>query len=179
MSSDDFIKIFYSHFPVGIDWQNIDEIAWMYQQGLLEVSQQIVGNHEKFEKTLNLMVNPANHPSIKTGESLEHLALKVLATDYLTSQFKVLKPTIKYELTLSGFEVDVIDDQLRFPTECGDTNPLKLETYLALPSTEKFLIFPYPKLTDLKVFQFSAEPRFFEYLDHKNKFLNKQRSKWR
>lgn len=78
-----------------------------------------------------------------------------------------------------GFEVDVIDKGLRFPVECGDTNALKLEKYLALISTEKMLILPYPHSAGVKVFEFCANPRFFEYIKHKEIFLNEQRLKYR
>ena len=38
MTSEDFVKIFYSNFTPGIDWANIDEIAWMFQEGLFSLN---------------------------------------------------------------------------------------------------------------------------------------------
>ena len=75
--------------------------------------------------------------------------------------------------------VDVIDKDLHFPTECGDTNALKLEKYLALPTTKKMLVLPYPHTEDVKVFEFCANPKFFEYIKHKHEFLNQKNAKLR
>lgn len=91
MTSEDFLRIFYSNFSPNIDWANIDEIAWMHQEGLFTVSDQVI----------------------------------------------------------------------------------------ALSTTEKMLILPYPHSADVQVFQFEAKPRFFEYIKHKQSFLNRKNAKLR
>ena len=50
----------------------------------------------------------------------------------------------------------------------------KLEKYLELPTTKKMLVLPYPHAEDIKVFEFVALPRFFEYLKHKKSVLGKR-----
>lgn len=178
MTSDDFVKIFYSNFTPNIDWANIDEITWMYQQGLIRLFSKIIADHHQFEERLNQAIN-SKEASLIEGESLTHLVLKMFAADYLVDIFGVPGVDIKYEHPLVGFEVDVIDKNLCFPIECGDTNALKLEKFLYLPATRKFLVLPYPHLKDLKIFEFQANPKFFEYIKHKQTFLNQRNAKFR
>lgn len=178
MTSDDFANVFYSNYSPNIDWANIDEINWMYQEGLFTISSKIIASSDKFLKKLDFVLDPKNGLT-KSGESDAHLALKSFAADYLTSDCGVLKEEVKFEYPLIGFEVDVIDKDLRYPTECGGTNALKLEKYLGLPTTKKMLILPYPHLEDVKVFEFQANPKFFKYIKHKRSFLNQKNAKFR
>lgn len=149
----------------------------MYAQKMFVVELAIAANNDLFQKTLNSVERGGI--LIKTGESLLHMALKSIATDYLIKSCGLKRDYISYEYPLIGFEVDLIDKNLFYPSECGDTNAQKLEKFLALPTTKIFFIFPYPHTGDVKVYQFIALPLFFEYLEHKNSFLNNQRAKWR
>ena len=176
MTSDDFVKIFYSNFTPGIDWANIDEIAWMFQEGLFSLNSKIIATNDKFLERIDLVANP-KYGLIKNGESFEHMALKSFGKDYLIQSFGVPVSTVKIEYPLIGFEVDVIDEDLYFPTECGDTNALKLEKYLVLPTTKRMLILPYPHSGDVRIFEFTANPQFFEYIKHKQSFLNQKNAK--
>lgn len=178
MTSEDFVKIFYSNFTLSIDWNNLDEISWMYQEGLFAVSVQVIAPPDEFIKRIDVVLDPKNG-FLKSGENDGHLALKSFAKDYLISQCGVSEKDIRQEYPLIGFEVDLIDKDLHFPTECGDTNALKLEKYLALPATKKMLILPYPHSTEVKVFEFVANPRFFEYIQHKQNFLNQKNAQLR
>ncbi len=176
MISEDFLKIFYSNFTPNIDWANIDEINWMYTEGLFVLSSKVIASSDEFLKRIDFVLNPKNG-FIKSGESNEHLALKSFARDYLVHHHDIAESNTKFEYPLIGFEVDVIDDGLCFPTECGDTNALKLEKYLSLSTTKKMLILPYPNSADVKVFEFQANPKFFEYIKHKQTFLNQKNAK--
>ncbi len=177
MTSDDFIKIFYSNYTPNIDWDNIDEINWMYQEGLFTFSSHVIAFSNEFTKRIDFVSDPGNG-FIKSGENDGHLALKSFAKDYLIQSCRVKEEDISYEYPLIGFEVDVIDEDLCFPTECGDTNALKLEKYLSLPNTKKMLVLPYPHLEDVKVFEFSANARLSGYIKHKQSFLNKRNAKF-
>lgn len=178
MTSDDFVKIFYSNFNQGIDWANIDEITWMYQEELFTMLSKVIASDDEFLKRVDFVLDPKNGLT-RSGESDGHLALKSFAKDYLTLHCNVPENEIRYEYPLIGFEVDVIDKDLSYPTECGDTNALKLEKYLSLPTTKKMLILPYPHSADVKVFEFVANSRFFEYIKHKQKYLNRENAKLR
>ncbi len=187
MISEDFAKIFYSNFTPSIDWANIDEIAWMYKESLFTVYSKVIASGDEFADRIDFVLNPKNG-FMKNGESGIHQALKSFATDYLIKHCKIPEKAVRYEYPLAGFEVDVVDKDLYFPVECGDTNALKLEKYLALPPTKKMLIVPYPQLGDVKVFIFKANPRFFEYIKHKQSlrtnalketFLKQKRLKYR
>lgn len=178
MTSDDFVKIFYSNFTPNIDWANIDEINWMYQEGLFTLSSKVIASNDEFIKRIDLCLDPKNG-FMRNGDSNGHLALKSFAKDYLINYCNVPEDEIRYEYPVIGFEVDAIDKSLCYPTECGDTNALKLEKYLALSTTKKMLILPYPHSRDVKVFEFTANPWFFEYINHKQNFLNQKNSKLR
>ena len=178
MTSEDFVKIFYSNFTPNIDWNNIDEINWMYQEGLFTVSSQVIASNDKFLKRIDFVLDPKNG-FIRNGENDSHLALKSFAKDYLIKYCGVSEEEVRYEYPLVGFEVDVIDKALCFPTECGDTNALKLEKYLDLPTTKKMLVLPYLHSGNVKVFEFSANARFFEYIKHKQNFLNQKNAQLR
>ena len=178
MTSDDFVKIFYSNYTPNIDWANIDEIVWMYQEGLFTLTSKVIASNEKFLKRIDFVLDPRNG-FMRNGESDIHMALKSFAKDYLSRDYNVPEDEIRYEYPLIGFEVDMIDKRLSYPVECGDTNALKLEKYLALLGTRKMLILPYPHSGDVKVFEFSANPRFFEYIEHKQSSLNQQNAKLR
>lgn len=178
MTSNDFKKIFYSNFSQYADWANIDEIAWMYQEGLFTISTKVIASSDEFLNRIDFVLNPKNG-FIKSGESNQHLALKSFAKDYLIKYSNIREEDIRCEYPLVGFEVDVIDKDLHFPIECGDTNSLKLEKYLLLSSTDKMLVIPYPHAEDVKVFEFTANPNFFDYIKHKQNFLNQKNVKLR
>lgn len=178
MTSEDFLKIFYSNFSPNIDWANIDEISWMYQEGLFTLNSKIIAGNNKFLERIDLVANP-RFGLIKNGESFSHMALKSLARDYLVNDLGFKESEIKYEHSLIGFEVDVIDKTLHYPVECGDTNALKLEKFLALHSTKKMLILPYPHSGDVKVFEFSRNDNFLRYIKHKQTFLSQKNARLR
>lgn len=178
MTSNDFVKIFYSNYTPNIDWNNIDEITWMYNEDLFTFTTQVIASNADFVERIDFVSDPKNG-FMKNGEKDGHLALKSFAADYLVKYCGVQRSEIRYEYPLIGFEVDVVDKDTNFPTECGDTNALKMEKYLALPSTKKMFILPYPHSEDVKVFQFTVNPRFFEYIKHKQSFLNQKNAKLR
>lgn len=178
MTSDDFVKIFYSNYTPNIDWDNIDEINWMYQEGLFTVSSQAIASDDELLKRIDFVLDPKNG-FMRNGESDRHMALKSFAKDYLILHCNVSGNEIRYEYPLIGFEVDVIDKDLHFPTECGDTNALKLEKFLVLHTTKKMFVLPYPHLGYVKVFEFVANSRFFEYIKYKQNFLNQKNVKLR
>lgn len=178
MTTEDFAKIFYSNFTPQTDWGNLSEIAWMYEEGLFELNIINLVSNAKFLQRINKVMNH-NSGYIRSGENYPHIALKSFGRDLLINNFEVSVSDIKYEQNLVGFKVDVVDRNLHYPIECGDTNSLKLEKYLQLYSTYKFIILPYPRLKDLKAFIFSANPKFLTYIQFKSEHLNKHRAKFR
>lgn len=80
MTSDDFVKIFYSNHISNIDWDNIDEINWMYQEGLFTVFSQVIASDDEFLKRIDFVSDPKNGFT-RNGESDSHMALKSFAKD--------------------------------------------------------------------------------------------------
>lgn len=75
---------------------------------------------DEFVKRIDFVLNPKNG-FLRNGETDGHLALKSFAADYLIKYCGVQEENIQYECPLIGFEVDVIDKDLHFPTELSDT----------------------------------------------------------
>lgn len=179
MTSEDFVKIFYSYPQnLNIDWNNIDEIAWMYEEGLFVFSSDRIATQKEFINRIDIVMDPKNG-FMRNGESYGHLALKTFGRDYLIKRCGIVEKDVMYEYPFIGFEVDVIDKGLHYPVECGSTNALKFEKYLQLSSTVKMFVLPYPHLEDLKIFQFCVLPAFFKYIKHKKEFLNRKNAKFR
>ncbi len=75
MTSNDFVKIFYSNYSPSIDWANIDEITWMYQEELFTVSSHVIASDNEFLKRIDFVLDPKNGFT-RTGEKDGHMALK-------------------------------------------------------------------------------------------------------
>lgn len=178
MTSSDFLKIFYSNSPLAIDWDNLNEIEFMYNEGFFSVISEVVASNSDFISRIDYVGEPKNG-FMRDGESYSHLALKTFGRDYLINLLNIPKNEVLYEQVLDGFEVDVIDRSHQFPIECGDTNALKLEKYLTLPTTNTFLIIPYPRQGNIIIYKFSAKEGFFGYLEFKKEYLKKIRTKLR
>lgn len=178
MNADQLLKIFYSNWTSSADWQNLDEIAWMISEDMISVNPIPLLSYNSFKKKLKLAKSPKSK-LIKTGESIAHMALKLTGADFLINNLKIKPENIFFEYPLSGFEVDLIDSNLNFPVECGDTSAIKLEKYLSLDKTEQFFIIPYPHLKDLLIYSFTAKAKFFEYNSFKKDYLNKKNAKLR
>lgn len=173
MTFDDFLNIFYSNSPFSTDRESLEDISFMYQEGLITVESEEIASHDDFINRIDY-VTEAKNGFTRSGESYSHLAIKSFARDYLKAK-GVLESEILYEQVLAGFEVDVIDKNLHFPIECGDTNALKLEKYLSLSFTKAFLVIPYPKLKAVTLYKFCTEKSFFKYLEFKSEYFRKIR----
>lgn len=68
----------------------------------------------------------------------------------------------------------MICEDLYFPVECGDTNALKLEKFWLPSSIKKMLVLPYHNSLEVKLYIFRQAPVFFEYIEHKKKYLNQK-----
>ncbi len=177
MRKFDFQKIFYSNSPLSIDWFNLGEIGLMYEEGLIGLNELSVASNAEFLEAIDFVQIPTHGFSFG-GESIQHSALKYLTQRFLMKKYGLVARDVSIERPFIGFEVDVIDKNLKFPCECGDTNAAKLEKYLCHASVEKFYIFPYPHNKDLRAYEFFTKERFFEYIEFKQSYLNKQRAKF-
>ncbi|MBI2022926.1 hypothetical protein HYS97_03705 [Candidatus Daviesbacteria bacterium] len=178
MTKDDFKKIFYSNSLLNVDWFNLEEITLMYEENLIGFNKIFLGNSNKFDQALGIVQDPTQG-LINGGESQQHIALKFLIRQFLSNKYKFKIDDFYIEYPFLGFEVDLIDKNFRFPSECGDTNALKLEKYLSPPTVEKFFVLPYPHMDDIYTFEFFAQPDFIKYIEFKKDYFNKKNSKLR
>lgn len=178
MTPQDLQKIFYSNFSIGSDWESLEEISLMLEEKMLVIKQYKIASTGEFEKRIEEVLKPSSK-MIRTGESYNHIALKTLGADFLKENYNVKGQDVFYEYPLIGFEVDLIDNDLHYPIECGDTNASKLEKYLTITGVKNFSIIPYPHLKMVILFQFTATKLFFKYINFKKQFLNKKRATFR
>lgn len=76
MTSDDFANIFYSNYSPNVDWANIGEINWMYQEGLFTISSKIIGSSKEFLERIDLCLDPKNGLTSIWRNTLPCLTLK-------------------------------------------------------------------------------------------------------
>lgn len=174
MTVEELLKIFYSNNPLSIEYESLEEISFMLEEGFITFETLILGSHDDFLQRIDYVTDPHNG-YIRSGESYSHLALKSFARGFLLMN-NVMDGDVLYEQALDGFKVDVIDREFHFPVECGDTNASKLESYLAFSSVRFFTVIPYPRT---KAFKFLANKHFFEYVDFKRGYLSKKRIRFR
>lgn len=175
MTVNDLAKIFYSNYLASTDWDELSEISWMLENNLLSFNKSWVCSHRQFINKVSLIQEERFKHVIESGDGIRHQALKLIVTNLLNAKYGIDLTDILYEHVFLGFEVDVIDKNLGYPTECGDSNPQKLEKYLASPTVKHVLILPYPlDGRDPQVFIFSARPEFQKYISFKNDFIRKK-----
>lgn len=174
MNVNDFARIFYSNFQPSTDWVELEEILWMFDERLFKFEKVHISSKLKFLKLISSIENGENKKGWEDGDSTAHQALKLIGAELLSKRFQVNKRDILFERPFIGFEVDVIDLNKTFPTECGDTNAIKLEHYLIAGGIKHMIIIPYPHRKDIFAFIFTAGPEFKDYVLFKKDYLRKK-----
>lgn len=173
MKVDDFARIFYSNYQPNTDWVQLEEILWMFDEGLFKFEKVRISSKLKFLKLISSIENGKNKEGWEDGDSITHQALKLIGAELLSKRFLINKRDILLERPFIGFEVDVIDRNKTFPTECGDTNAIKLEHYLIADGVKRMIVIPYPHKGNIFAFIFTALPRFKDYVLFKRDYLRK------
>lgn len=167
-------SIFYPDFAVSVDWEAIEEAAWLISGGLVI--------YKKIDLCdLNIMYDLVSQIETnryklveESGDGIRHQALKKIGSLYLQDNYGVGSRDILYESSFLGFEVDVIDRSHLYPVECGNTNPQKLESYLRNERVKSFTLIPYPTHRKVSGFIFSASSEFRRYQEFKDDFRKKK-----
>ncbi len=170
MTINDFAHIFYSNYLSNVDWGELEEILWMYEEKLFDLEKVRVAGHKEFLIIVNDIEKNRYKRVLESGDGIPHQALKLIAKGFLVKNFHIREKDVLYEQPFLGFEVDAIDRNLLFLTECGDTNASKFEKYLNSPA-QSMIIFPYPQNRDVHAFIFTAHPKFHKYILHKKSYL--------
>ncbi|MFH0937629.1 MAG: hypothetical protein V1808_05065 [Candidatus Daviesbacteria bacterium] len=171
MKTEDVKRIFYSHYTANFDWEQLEEILWMYQEGLLTIEKIFLETEDEFLQKVEKIEKNRYKYVEESGDSIRHQALKLVGKEWLESHFKIDSADILYEQPLAGFEVDVIDKSFSFPVECGDSNPSKVENYLAKERVKAMTMIPYPLSGDVFAFIFKAKPKFKKYFSFKKNYM--------
>lgn len=173
MNVKDLARIFYSNYQPQTDWVQLEEILWMFDEGLFKFEEVRICSKLKFLKLISSIENGENKEGWEDGDSITHQALKLLGAELLSKRFQINKRDILFERPFIGFEVDVIDLNKTLPIECGDTNAIKLERYLIADGVKQMIIIPYPHGKDVSAFIFTARPKFKDYVLFKRDYLRR------
>lgn len=172
LSKFDIANIFYSNFTPAIDWEMVEDISWMFNEGILKLEVISVAKTDKFLKEIDLIQDERYKHVYESGGSIRHQALKKLAAEFLMSRYKVRSDDIRYEYPFYGYEVDVSDLHFGYLCECGDANPAKVEFYLLQPLVKALITLPYPKNNaSVKAYIFSPGSKFVEYVTFKKRYF--------
>lgn len=174
MKVNGFARIFYSNYQPSTDWAQLEEILWMFDEGLFKFERAHIYSKLKFLKLISSIENGENKKGWEDGDSITHQALKLIGAELLLKRFQINKRDILFERPFIGFEVDVIDRNKNLPIECGDTNAIKLEHYLIADGVKQMIIIPYPHGKDVFAFIFTASPKFKDYVLFKKDYLRKR-----
>jgi len=81
-----------------------------------------------------------------------HLALKLLARDYLQGQ------KTNFEIEFDGYFPDVITFNKKVIIECGNTNPDKILNYFKNKKLEQVIVIPYPSYGEKDIIGYIFKP---------------------
>lgn len=169
INSEELKNIFYFGFNKACDWQLLDELEVLIQEGAINYSRKTISSKDNYFKILDkIKVIDGLGPQGKG-----HMALKEITRDYLE---RLGKKALS-EFQILGMHPDVISSDKKIAIECGITDPGGI---LILLSNQNILfvgVLPYPgDDNNLFLHKFSRGANF---LDYKNWKLSKLREVFR
>jgi hypothetical protein len=163
-----FEKIRDIFFSVGFAFtgiqESINEIAFLVDEGYLILDTITIADKDYYLAVLKSTSNQIEKDDA-SGGSLEHVTLKILASEYLE---RIKQQGSLYEHTFCGYYPDVLSmDRLRV-IECGHTqNAEKMLVYFRQGDISECILIPYPDQDSTTVtgYSFTASPKLKEFLD--------------
>ncbi|MFA6534130.1 MAG: hypothetical protein WCT37_03075 [Patescibacteria group bacterium] len=142
MDGADIFEIFYSNFTGSPDYQGLSDVLDLLNRKYIKISKTKTGfNKADYQTTVDKILDGQIKSIDYQGGSNNHLALKVLAEEYIRNNFG-LKSSLEYNFF--GRIPDVISLDKNIIFECGDTDPWKVTEYFRNDDNLKVFIFPYP-----------------------------------
>lgn len=162
--------IFHSgSFTHSYNKQIIVDIVFILQEGLLSVEKQKINNTDIYKKYIdNIKSGKISRIDIDGGGD-GHLALKLLAKDYLGTRGY---DKISFETEYEGYMPDVITVDKKIIIECGNTNADKIFYYFKNKNLQELIVIPYPMDEDADIncyiFKSGENSQIFYFLEKKN-----------
>jgi hypothetical protein len=159
-------NIFYSggHSFRG-DSDPINEITFLVDEGFIQIQQVSIASKDVY---LELFQDSSllHQRDEAAGGSLEHVCLKICASNYLKSRGVICE----FEHPFCGYYPDVVSTDRSVVIECGHTqNAEKMLTYFQQGNINEFIQVPYPDVSDDNIigYQFlSINPDLKGFLDY-------------
>ncbi len=147
--------------------ESINEIAFLVDEGYLILKTITIADKEHFLSVLKSTSNQIEKDNA-SGGSVEHITLKILASEYLEHQKQIGS---QYEHAFCGYFPDVLSIDTSIVVECGHTqNAEKMLTYFRQGGISECIQIPYPDHDSKTItgYSFTANTdlkKFLEFLD--------------
>lgn len=136
-------NIFYSgSFDALGDEAPVVEIVFLLDNEYLKVDTIQIAEPVQYADLIEEISKNPHAYDLAAGGSNTHIALKILAADYLQDKYGV---SSRFEQPLCGYSADVLSVDKQFVAECGHTqNPQKMLDYFRQTVIQVCLQIPYP-----------------------------------
>ncbi|MCG2701150.1 hypothetical protein L6267_03230 [Candidatus Parcubacteria bacterium] len=160
---NDLTNIFYSNYNGRIEYDKLQKLIFALKNNVINLTKFPAANISKYEKNLKQIYGKTIKTCDFEGGGKGHLALKIIASDYIKS----LNKKVKYEYKFQGRLIDVVSQDLSIIIECGDTDPIKIFDYFEDEDNKvrQILILPYPSNGNKELFfyKFKKDKNFEQY----------------
>lgn len=161
-------ELFYSgQFGFIGDQEVTSEISFLINNNYLLLSPVIIATKSHYLETSSNQGIIFSYDEASGGGNA-HVALKILAGEYLKSEYGL---QALYEQTYAGYIPDVQSVDKSIICECGHTNnPEKIFTYFRCPEVRYVIQIPYPSNEDTQImgYEFQAQPDLISFIDFKS-----------
>lgn len=156
-----FLKIYNIFYSGGHSFrgeqESISEIAFLVDEGYIILNTILIAEKKEYLSFIDTLSIQEHTYNLAAGGSHAHMALKILAGQYLERQGG---HSFDYEHPFCGYYPDVLTKNKLIAIECGNTqNPEKLLVYFQQGNLRECIQIPYPDYNDEKVFGYSFIPR--------------------
>ena len=137
--------------------ESINEIAFLTDEGYITLSTILIAGKKDYLSLLDTLSIKEHTYNLATGGGQAHMALKILAGQYLARQ---RQRGFDYEQPFCGYYPDVLSKNKLIAVECGNTlNPEKILIYFQQGNLQECIQIPYPDYKEDKVLGYSFVPR--------------------
>lgn len=135
-------NIFYSgQWAFTGNHDTIRDIAFLVDNGYLTIRTVVIASKKRYRECV-LDVDTHRSSYEAAGGSIEHVALKLLAKEYLVTRQQA---DVLFEQAWCGYYPDVVTSDHVFVVECGHTqNPEKMLAYFVTGDAMSCIQIPYP-----------------------------------
>lgn len=139
------------------DKQIIADIHYLLESGMIRMKGSHFADRKNYGAQIDMIQKNRHHYLNFEGGETAHVALKILAHEFLVKSGHPLTD-ICVEKEHLGLRPDVMTSDGKLIIECGNTEPTKIFTYFQNPELQCLVIIPYPAPEDQVINQYIFEP---------------------